>query len=109
LEVLRAFPEIAEKHQQLLQFQRQQILFMLDFNASRGSFMQPTYEAQFAELAQIFCLTMDNWMSYQLVTGNKGLTEDAYCLDLWAILRPLFTDMGIPEFRQLQNKSIGLT
>ena len=106
LEVLRAFPDIAEKHQQLLRFQRQQIHFMMEFNASRGSFIQPIYDGQFPELAHIFCLAMDNWMSYQYINGNSQPLEESYCNDLWSILRSLFTEMGIPEFRQLRNKVI---
>ena len=104
LEVLRAFPDIAEKHQQLLRYQRQQILFMMEFNAARGSFIQATYENQFAGLAHIFCMAMDNWMSYQYINGNNQPDETTYCNDLWSIVRGLFTDMGIPEFRQLRNK-----
>jgi AcrR family transcriptional regulator len=106
LEILRAFPDIAEKHRELLRFQRQQIQFMMEFNASRVSFIQPKYKAQFAELSHIFCMTMDNWMSYQYINGNKELLETAYCNDLWSVLRMLFTDMGEPEFRQLRNKAI---
>ena len=71
LEVLRAFPDIAEKHRQLLRFQRQQMQFMMEFNASRGSFIQPVYEKQFEDLAHIFCMTMDNWLSYQYIYGNN--------------------------------------
>jgi AcrR family transcriptional regulator len=104
LEVLRAFPDIASKHQQLLGFQRQQIQFMMEFNASRGSFVQPLYEKQFTELAHIFCMTMDNWLSYQYINGNTAPEEAAYCNDMWSIVKVLFTDMGIPEFRQLNNK-----
>ncbi len=106
LEVLRAFSDIAEKHRQLLRFQRQQIQFMIEFNASRGSFIQPQYENQFAELAHIFCMTMDNWLSYQYINGNNAPGENVYCNDLWSIVRVLFTDMGLPEFRQLRNKMI---
>lgn len=107
LEVLRAFPGIAEKHQQLLRFQRQQILFMMEFNASRGSFIQPVYEKQFAEIAHIFCMMMDNWLSYQYINGNSTPIETDYSNDMWSILKVLFTEMGIPEFRQLSNKEIG--
>jgi len=106
LEVLRAFPEIAEKHRELLRFQRQQIKFMMEFNASRGSFIQPKYSEQFQQLAHIFCLAMDNWISYQHINGNNTPDESTYCADLWSILRVLFTDMGNPEFRQLSNKVI---
>ena len=106
LEVVRAFPEIAEKHRELLRFQRQQILFMMEFNASRGSFIQALYKEQFPTLAHIFCMTMDTWLSYQYINGNINPEEKSYCDDLWSILRDLFTEMGIPEFRQLQNKLI---
>ena len=106
LEVVRAFPEIAEKHRELLRFQRQQILFMMEFNASRGSFIQPVYKEQFAHLTHIFCMTMDNWMSYQYINGIKEPAINSYCDDLWSILRELITDLGLPEFRQLKNKII---
>lgn len=106
LEVLRAFPEIAEKHQQLLRFQRQQIQFMMEFNASRSSFVQPQYEGQFADLAHIFCMTMDNWISYQYINGNTAPEELTYCQDLWSILRVLLSDMGKPEYQQLGKTGI---
>lgn len=106
LEVLRALPEIAERHRRLISFQQQQIQFMMEFNTSRGSFIKPMYNNQFAELTNLFCMTMDSWISFQFVNGNNTPCEDVYCNDLWSILKTLFTDMGIPEYRQLQNKRI---
>lgn len=106
LEVLRAFPEIAEKHRELLRFQHQQIQFMMEFNASRGSFIQPVYKEQFAHLTHIFCMTMDNWISYQYIIGIEEPAINSYCDDLWSILRELITELGLPEFRQLKNKII---
>ncbi len=104
LEVVRALPEIAEKHRQLLGFQHQQIQFMMEFNTSRGSFIEPMYKNQFTELTHVFCMAMDTWMGFQFVNGNNAPDENAYCNDLWCILRILFTDMGMPEFNQLQKK-----
>lgn len=106
LEVLRAFPEIADKHQELLRFQRQQIHFMMEFNASRGAFQQPLYKEQFNDFTHIFCLTMDNWRSYQIIAGNQHPVVDVFCNDLWSILRALISDLGLPEFGQLTNKII---
>jgi AcrR family transcriptional regulator len=103
LEIVRALPEVAEKHRELLGFQQQQIKFMMEFNAARGSFIQAVYEDQFTELTDIFCMTMDSWMNFQFINGNNNPDEDAYCNHLWSILKVLFTDMGIPEYRQLQN------
>ena len=94
LEVLRTFPEIADKHRQLLSFQRQQIQFMMEFNASRGSFIQQRNKEEFAELSHIFCMAMDNWMSYQFMNGNESTDVTIYCKDIWSILRVLFTDLG---------------
>lgn len=103
LEVLRAFPEIAEKHRQLLNFQRQQIQFMIEFNFSRGSFTKPQYDGQFPDIAQSCCMMMDTWMSYQFIQGKNEPDENTFHKDLWFILRILFTDMGNVEFRQLGN------
>ena len=103
LEVLRAFPEVAEKHRQLMVFQRHQIQFMIEFNFSRGSFTGPLYEGQFADIAKHCCLLMDNWLSYQIVQGETEPGEADFHKDLWAILHFLFTDMGQVEFRQLGN------
>ena len=106
LEVVRALPEIAEKRRQLLGFQQQQIKFMMEFNTFRGSFIKPMYQNQFEELTGIFCMTMDTWIGFQYINGKKDPDENNYCNDLWAILRILFTDMGLPEFRQLQQRTI---
>jgi AcrR family transcriptional regulator len=96
LEVLRAFPEIATKHRELLRFQQQQIEFTLQFNVSRSAFN---------EAAHIFCMAMDNWLGYQYINGNEA-DEASYCNDLWPILKMLFSDMGAQEYRQLKNKLI---
>jgi AcrR family transcriptional regulator len=106
LEVLRAFPEIAMKHRQLLLLQRQQVEFMMEFNVARGAFVRPPHDEQFEHLAYLFCMAMDNWMSFQYINGNNKPDEAAYCNDVWSILRILFTEVAMPEFRQLTNKRI---
>lgn len=106
LEIVRAFPEIAEKHKLLLQTQRQQTEFMLEFNSSRGSFKQPTYKGQFVDLGHIFCMSMDNWLAYQHINGNQEPSVTEYRNDMWSILSILFTDMALPEFRQLGHDGI---
>lgn len=105
LEVLRAFPDIAEKHRELLSFQRQQIQFMMEFNVSRGSFIKPAWPEQFSRLSHLFCLSMDNWLSYQFINGTDKPDVNAYCNDLWSMLQPLFSDMGQPEFKQLERNA----
>jgi hypothetical protein len=64
-------------------------------------FIQSQYKEQFVQFAHIFCMTMDNWLSYQYIKGIAESNETFYCNDRWSILRVLFTDMGEPEFQQL--------
>lgn len=103
IDILRAFSEIAEKHRQLLNFQRQQMQFMIDFNFSRGSFIAPQYEGQYTDVAYNFCSMIDTWLNYQFIQGKNEPDENTFHKDLWSILRILFTDMGNVEFRQLGN------
>lgn len=103
LEVVRAYEEIAEKHSKLLLLRQHQILYMVDFNSSRGAFITPQFENQFYKVAHSFCLTLDNWMSYQIIEGNDPRNASKYHEDLWAILRGLFTLMGIVEYGQLEK------
>jgi AcrR family transcriptional regulator len=103
LDVLRAFPEIAEKHRQLLNFQRQQMHFMIEFNFSRGAFTSPKYDEQYTDIANSFCIMMDTWMNYQFIEGKTAPDKNTFHKDLWSILRVLFTNMGDVEFRQLGN------
>lgn len=101
LEVVRAYPLIQAAHQQHIVWQEQQMEMALRFNESRGAFQQEQWAGQFVLLAQQFWLTADHWMYRQYV---KNAATDDYILfkqALWALFRPLFSDMGQREFEQM--------
>ncbi len=103
IEVLRAYPTIKQQHQNLLFMQRKQIDFMFEFNLSRGAFMPPKYDNQFAELRHIFCMGMDSWLSYQFINGNEIPRQENFCDDMWTILNPLFSESAFEEYDKLGN------
>jgi hypothetical protein len=78
----------------------------MEFNVSRGAFARPPHDEQFEHLAYLFCMSMDNWMSFQYINGNNKPDEAGYCNDVWSILRVVITALALPEFRQLTNKRI---
>jgi AcrR family transcriptional regulator len=104
LEVLRAYANIREKHRQHIKWQIQQVEWMFEFNVFRGSFQAPFHEIQYKKLAQLFWLTMDNWMYAQQISGNDYLNENDFILDMWSLMMPYLTDEGLEEFKVLNSK-----
>lgn len=101
LEVMRAYPEIQKAHQQHIAWQVLQMELAIRFNQSRGAFQEDLWEGQLNSLAQQFWLSTDLWIYRQCV--QNGSTDDytSFRGFLWALFRPLFTDMGKREFEQL--------
>ncbi len=105
LEILRAYPAIKQKHQQHINWQVQQVEWMFEFNVFRGSFQSPVHENQYKKLAQLFWLTMDNWMYARQIIGNNYLSEEDFIQDLWLLMEPHFSVVGLQEFKLLPQNS----
>ncbi len=104
LEVTRAYLVIKEKHAQHTRWKLQQILFMLQFNISRGSFVQPSKMQQLTETAWLFHTAIDTWMYSRKVAGFDFLDQGNFLQTVWQLLLPWCTDMGQREYDQLQIK-----
>ena len=105
LEILRAYAAIKEKHQQHIQWQMQQIEWMLEFNIFRDSLQEPLQEGQYKKLAWLFWTTMDNWMYARKISGGDHLNENDFLQDLWSLMMPYFTEEGHQEFKQLYENT----
>ncbi len=103
LEVMRAYPDIVAAHQEHISWQILQMEAAIGFNQSRGAFVPTQWEGQAKSLSSQFWLITDLWMYRQSVL--KAATDDysAFRLMLWDLLRPLFTDMGLREYEQLNH------
>lgn len=101
LELMRAFPDIQQAHNQHIQWQVQQMEAAIAFNQARGAFMPPQWPHQFSELARQFWMTADLWLYRQTVQQASTTDYAPFRERLWALFRPLFTNMGQREFEQL--------
>jgi AcrR family transcriptional regulator len=100
LEIVRAYPDIGEKHQQHIAWQDTQLQWMLQFNIARGSMMALS-AAQIATTARHLRLLMDSWRYGRRVETQAPDSETEFLADMWGFLQPLFTDMGAREYQQL--------
>lgn len=105
LEVLRSNPTIKEKHQQHITWQIQQIEWMFNFNVDYNTFLPPTRDGQYNQLAWLFWMTMDNWMYARQINGLDHLNEDDFIADLWLYMQPYLTDQAQEELKMLRINS----
>lgn len=101
LEIVRAYPSVGEAHQQHIQSQVGQLKVILDFNASRGALQKESMEGVFDQLALQIWMTMDFWLTQQLVRTGQAMDAQAYKNSVWNLLIPHFTDMGRREYEQM--------
>ena len=102
LEVFRAYSAIAEAHNRLINWHKNQLKMALEFNKNRGAFEGFEFEDQFSR--QVDQLWMASYMynSYRLIDGCKPNAQD-FCDQIWNILIPLMSDKGLAEYKQLRS------
>lgn len=101
LEIMRAYPEIVAAHQQHIAWQVLQMEAAIRFNQSRGAFIPGQWEGQENQLANQFWMIADLWRYRQSVLMSATEDYAVFRSVLWALFRPIFTDMGLREFEQL--------
>lgn len=102
LEVIRAFPDIKEAHQQHISWQIQQIAIMLQFNIARGAFFN--FDTEGGErwgLAKQYWAMGDTWLYRQSISSAPIDDFADFRNSLWILLKPYFTNMGLREYEQL--------
>lgn len=100
LEIIRAYPEIKAKHNKHIQWQLAQLQLMLDFNIARGSIV-PLGAEQIKNTAWQMRSLIDSWRYIRRTEGDLPDEEAAFLQQVWGLLKPLFTDMGVREYGQV--------
>jgi AcrR family transcriptional regulator len=103
LEITRAYPVIQQKHMRHIEWKLQQIVFMLEFNISRGAFQKPVEGGQVKSTAWLFYACIDNWRYNQKVMGFDNPAQTDFLQSVWGLLQPWFTDMGWREYEQMHT------
>ena len=71
----------------------------------RGAFQTTSTDDQYKKLANIFWITMDNWMYARQISGSDHLSENDFLQDLWSLMIPYFTEEGKQEFKMLYESA----
>lgn len=101
LEITRAYPEIGAAHKEHIQFQLAQISQIIEFNVARGVFVADIPQKNKERLSRQVWMTMDFWVSQELVCLGKLPEPEDYRMAVWNLYRPYFTGMGRREYEQM--------
>ena len=103
LEVSRAYPSVAERHQQQIQSQITQLHHILQFNVARGALLPGEPHWEYGPVAHQIWMMMDLWRLQNRVQFGEEGQEEIFLKTLWSLLKPYFSDMGRQEYRQMLN------
>jgi AcrR family transcriptional regulator len=98
LEIVRAYPILAEKHQQHIQWQRMQLEWMIAFNISRGAMHLNHADAK--SVSTLFQRFIDNWLHSIAAEKNQQPEVAFFLKDAWLLLSAYFTETGFNEYCQ---------
>ena len=101
LEIMRAYPQIAQTHQEHISFQIRQLQSMLEFNAARGVIKPEAEKGSFEKLAIQIWMTTDLWLTQYSIRKGSNSKEQAFIEATWALLIPHFTKLGQLEHQQM--------
>ncbi len=101
LEIVRANPVIASAHQEHIQFKLAQLRQIIEFNVARGVFRSVENKDAYPILARQVWMTMDFWISQELVSRDRLPKPTEYRHAIWNLFIPWFTPMGQLEYEQM--------
>ena len=101
LEIIRANPEIARAHQAHIAYQTNQLTQIIEFNIARGALLTPDTPEQIHWLARHIRMTMDFWLTQELISKGILPRMEDYRMAVWHLLMPHFSRMGKKEFEQM--------
>ncbi len=98
LELVRAYPKIAQKHQKHIQFQIDFIKTQIDYSVSKGN-MKPEPQAGFyQQMAHSVWVLLSFWMNQQMIRGEKNYAFDQAKIAMWNLVTPMLTQKGKANF-----------
>ena len=98
LEIYRLFEKVKILSQKNIQQQLIQIDGMFVFNVARGVFIK---KRDYKCLARSFWMMGHLWMYEQNLIGNLAYSLSEYKNQLWQLLLPYCTDLGMQEYERL--------
>lgn len=103
LEVIRAYPSIAEVHRQHIHWQEQQILSAFKFNMARSVFDAKISNEEYQRVARLWVSLSESWINRNMILNDVQPDYDHYRKDLWLLLKGYMTPYGLEELNTIMN------
>ena len=110
LELMRAYPKIAQKHQKHIQFQIDFIKGQIDYAIAKGNMKTEPQEGFYKQMAHSVWILLSFWMNQQMIRGEKRNAFDEAKTAMWNLVLPMLTEKGkanfgiIPEHQIINRK-----
>ena len=101
LELLRSNEQLAQKHRTHIYWEVQQYASMLNFNISRGVIASNSTHEEIVVLANQLWMTENSWLHQAAIRDQDDVSSQRFREQLWALLLPNMTPMGLQEYKQL--------
>lgn len=98
MEVMRAYPDIAELHREHIANQIRYIRAIIDYSVGSGNMVAESRTGQYDSLAETVCLMLTFWLSHHTVRGKDGSFYDDATKAMWNLVIPLLTEKGKGAF-----------
>lgn len=98
MEVMRAYPDIAERHREHIANQIRYIRAIIDYSVGSGNMLPESRPAQYDALAETVCLMLTFWLSHHTVRGKEDSFYDDAREAMWNLVIPLLTEKGRGAF-----------
>jgi len=98
MEVMRAYPDIAERHREHIANQIRYIRAIIDYSVGSGNMLPESKRGQYDSLAETVCLMLTFWLSHHTVRGKEGSFFNDAREAMWALVVPLLTEKGRQAF-----------
>jgi AcrR family transcriptional regulator len=98
LEVMRAYPDIAQRHREHISNQIRYIRAIIDYSVGTGNMLPESRNGQYDSLAETVCLMLTYWLSQHTVRGREGSFLNDAREAMWNLVFPLLTAKGKAAF-----------
>ncbi|MEH0156174.1 TetR/AcrR family transcriptional regulator [Limibacter armeniacum] len=103
LDIVRAYPNLAEMHRNYIEGHIQYIKAMLDHSVGIGNMRPEAVKGQYQRLAHTVWMVIFFWLMQEKVRGVESTSEELYKVlqVMWELVLPHLTEQGMLHFQKM--------
>ena len=109
LEVMRAYPKIAEMQREHINNQITYIKAIIDYSIGSGNMKQEVVLGQYQQLAESVWMLLTFWLTQREVRNQQGNFYNQARSAMWNLVIPILTEKGLANFNKIDFNEEVLT